>query len=157
MDTQLSQGPITKLYMVSKGMWYKSIIHPLSLAVAICNRGKLLTYTYSVQFYESFLQRLMVLSKMFSSSSHSSTTLFSLAALGLIVVVFQNLMLQKWPFTSTFSSAEEPFICQAPQYTSRVVSYDPLIIHLENFILPNEREYLINQGSFQPNLSTLLN
>jgi hypothetical protein len=79
-------------------------------------------------------------------TSKSSTTLLSLATVGLLSVLLQNLILQKWPFTSISSTAKDPFVCQPPQYTPRVVSYDPLIIHLENFILPEEREYLINRG-----------
>ncbi|KAF2111302.1 hypothetical protein BDV96DRAFT_635016 [Lophiotrema nucula] len=78
--------------------------------------------------------------------SKGPVTLFSLISLGLLSIVLQNLTLQKWPFTSSNTTVQESFVCAHPSYTSRIVSYDPLIIHLENFITPAEREYLINRG-----------
>ena len=32
--------------------------------------------------------------------------------------------------------------CRTPDYTVRLLSYDPLIMHIENFITPHERQYL---------------
>ena len=32
--------------------------------------------------------------------------------------------------------------CRTPDYTVRLLSYDPLIMHVENFITPHERQYL---------------
>lgn len=33
--------------------------------------------------------------------------------------------------------------CVNPPFTPRILSYDPLIIHLENFVTPKERQHLI--------------
>jgi hypothetical protein len=43
----------------------------------------------------------------------------------------------------TQSSILEVYECEAPQYTVRIVSYDPLMAHLENFITLKEREHLL--------------
>lgn len=32
--------------------------------------------------------------------------------------------------------------CRTPSYNVRLLSYDPLIMHIENFITPHERQYL---------------
>ena len=42
------------------------------------------------------------------------------------------------------------FTCEQANYDMRIVSWDPLILHLENFITPRERRMLKNLG--QPNL-----
>ncbi|KAI0179375.1 oxidoreductase-like protein [Hypoxylon sp. FL1284] len=39
------------------------------------------------------------------------------------------------------------YSCPQDGYQARIVSYSPLIIHLENFITPKERELLISLGS----------
>lgn len=39
---------------------------------------------------------------------------------------------------------QSEFTCEDPRYTARIVSYSPLIIHLENFITPQEAEHLIS-------------
>ena len=31
-------------------------------------------------------------------------------------------------------------------YTTRIVSYDPFIMHIENFVSPEEREYILELG-----------
>ena len=33
--------------------------------------------------------------------------------------------------------------CEQPMYTTRLLSYDPLIIHIENFITLKERRHLL--------------
>jgi hypothetical protein len=37
-----------------------------------------------------------------------------------------------------------PLQCPRPSYTARVISFDPLMIHLENFITAEERKHLID-------------
>lgn len=34
-------------------------------------------------------------------------------------------------------------VCEQPTYTARILSHDPLMIHIENFITPFERQHLI--------------
>ena len=31
-------------------------------------------------------------------------------------------------------------------YTTRIMSYDPFIMHIENFVTPEEREYILQLG-----------
>lgn len=40
-----------------------------------------------------------------------------------------------------------PFECENPNYTVRLLSYDPLMIHIENFLTLKERKYLIKLTS----------
>ena len=44
----------------------------------------------------------------------------------------------------SFTSQE--FRCEQPHYTARVLSYDPLMVHLENFITSAERKRLVHVG-----------
>lgn len=34
-------------------------------------------------------------------------------------------------------------LCENPKYTARILSYDPLMIHFEDFITPAERRHLL--------------
>lgn len=45
------------------------------------------------------------------------------------------------------NSAHNEFNCEEPRYTTRIVSYSPLIIHLEDFITIQEAEHLISLGT----------
>lgn len=36
--------------------------------------------------------------------------------------------------------------CGAPGYTTRIVMFDPFIMHIENFVSAKEREYLLKLG-----------
>jgi hypothetical protein len=72
--------------------------------------------------------------------SKSIVTLFSLLVIGLISVGLQNYSLQRWPFDL---ASEQEFVCKPINYEARIISYDPLLIHLENFISGYERRYLI--------------
>lgn len=47
---------------------------------------------------------------------------------------------------SLFGKLNIVHVCERPQYTTRIASYSPLIIHLENFITPKERKHLISLG-----------
>jgi hypothetical protein len=69
------------------------------------------------------------------------TTLFSLLFIGLISLGFQSHLLRRQSFG--YEALGKPFTCESSQYTSRIVSYDPPIVHLENFITDNEREHLL--------------
>lgn len=45
------------------------------------------------------------------------------------------------------NASQPDFVCEQPRYTTRLVSYSPLIIHLENFITAQEAEHLISLGT----------
>jgi hypothetical protein len=36
--------------------------------------------------------------------------------------------------------------CEAPGYVTRIVTYDPFIMHIENFVSTEERVYLLELG-----------
>ncbi|KAJ4397733.1 hypothetical protein N0V93_001968 [Gnomoniopsis smithogilvyi] len=44
-------------------------------------------------------------------------------------------------------SLHNEFRCEEPRYSIRIVSYSPLVIHLENFITSQEAEHLITLGT----------
>ncbi|XXH04029.1 hypothetical protein Hte_010440 [Hypoxylon texense] len=46
----------------------------------------------------------------------------------------------------SYFTAYRGYTCPRDNYQARIVSYSPLIIHLENFITPKEREHLISLG-----------
>ena len=37
-------------------------------------------------------------------------------------------------------------VCEGPGYVTRIVTYDPFIMHIENFVTAEEREYLLELG-----------
>jgi hypothetical protein len=41
---------------------------------------------------------------------------------------------------------DETPTCRNPGYTTRIVSYDPFIMHIENFVSAEERKYLLELG-----------
>lgn len=43
-------------------------------------------------------------------------------------------------------TSEHSLIPSAPGYTTRIVSYDPFIMHIENFVSAQEREYILEFG-----------
>jgi prolyl 4-hydroxylase len=47
-------------------------------------------------------------------------------------------------WASSGNTQQTPYECETPNYNPRIVSYDPLIIHLENFITPLERGHLLD-------------
>ncbi|KFY13280.1 hypothetical protein V491_06463 [Pseudogymnoascus sp. VKM F-3775] len=68
----------------------------------------------------------------------SSICLWSLFAVALISICLQYI---SWPSQPSIDKIGTTS-CEPQPYVSRIVSYDPLIIHLENFITLAERAYL---------------
>jgi hypothetical protein len=62
--------------------------------------------------------------------------------IGLVSVGLHGCLLPRPPFN--LSASENQFFCESPQYISRIVSYCPLIIHLENFLTVKEWHHLID-------------
>lgn len=44
---------------------------------------------------------------------------------------------------SKFSESVKAGECERPSYIVRMISHDPLMMHLENFITPGERRHLL--------------
>jgi hypothetical protein len=65
------------------------------------------------------------------------------ALLCFFVVVFSLFIASKSRERDLFTR-EESEKCEVPQYDVRILSYNPLMIRLENFITPNERDQLLN-------------
>lgn len=49
-----------------------------------------------------------------------------------------------WP---GLTSQNDEYKCLQPAYTARIASYSPLVIHLENFLTPQETTHLISLGT----------
>lgn len=45
-----------------------------------------------------------------------------------------------------WTEVKEDFVCAKPNYTTRILMYDPFMMHIENFITPDERAHLIKLG-----------
>jgi hypothetical protein len=75
---------------------------------------------------------------MVKSLNLTKNTLFK----GTVVVTFGALL--AWIRSPvSLSLASDTNKCETPNYNVRVVSFDPLMMHLENFITLREREHLL--------------
>ena len=78
-------------------------------------------------------------------SSRHTATLLCCIALGVILSQFfgssTSQALSEWASDYT-PWGEQEFVCEKPAYTLRMISYEPFVAHLENFITPNEAAYL---------------
>lgn len=53
-------------------------------------------------------------------------------------------------YHTIFESSDPTLYCEQPNYTVRLLSYDPLMIHVENFISAKERRHLLNIAYVEP-------
>ncbi|KAH8678554.1 hypothetical protein BX600DRAFT_546082 [Xylariales sp. PMI_506] len=63
-----------------------------------------------------------------------------------VIFVYKEALWLRFSKIATFSVAPKEYFCPPPAYTVRTFSYSPLVIHLENFVTLEEREYLISLG-----------
>jgi hypothetical protein len=62
--------------------------------------------------------------------------------LACLIVLLGALIGSNWITLISFIRAES-YHCQNPRYDVRIISYHPLLIHLENFIAASERTHLL--------------
>ena len=52
--------------------------------------------------------------------------------------------------SNLWAAFQPAYVCEDPKYSVRILSYDPLMIYLENFITENERRHLLTLASVAP-------
>lgn len=84
--------------------------------------------------------------KMFASPSMFFLSMILVILSG--IVLQWRLALDMLPLSSLmiWQGVEDDFVCAKPNYTTRVLLYDPFMMHIENFITADERAHLINLG-----------
>jgi hypothetical protein len=61
--------------------------------------------------------------------------------IGALLLAF---LVEKVKLVKSQSLPLDEIVCEANKYNTRVILYDPLIIHLENFLTVRERDHLQN-------------
>lgn len=76
---------------------------------------------------------------------HSTTILLSIITGILSVFIYSKIFLPTFPSGDTLLPAFDASqtSCAAPTYLTHILSYDPLILHLENFLTESERKHIL--------------